>query len=376
MMGWQTATSFNLKKAAMNLKVYFSEFHYKKHYSFLERLLYFVLLPFSEVYKYIALLRNYLYKSNVLKSYKSSARVISIGNITTGGTGKTPIVFEFASYLAVNTDNKVAILSRGYGKKDKSAISVVKTNNNILINDPKECGDEALMLANMLDNVVILTGSNRKKLAKLAVDEYNCNLLILDDGLQHKALARDLDIALIDQQNVLGNKKQLPLGPLREPVSSLRYVDSIIWVNKSGVNTTDGMNIKNLFNISVPEYYAEYKVVGFVKYPNKQMISDITEKEVLAFTGIGQPESFFKQLQNQNMKVMKTLIFPDHNDYTESDINIINNESRNKGIKAIVTTEKDIIKLLNYLNAFELPVYILKMKMEINIKGLLGDLNF
>lgn len=360
----------------MNLKVYFSGFHYKKHYGLFERLLYFVLLPLSEVYKCIVLVRDYLYKRNVLKSYKASARVISIGNITTGGTGKTPIVSEFASYLATNPANKVAILSRGYGKRNKHEITVVKANNRMLVNHPKECGDEAFMLADMLDDVLILTGSKRSKLAEIAVEKYNCNILILDDGLQHKALARDLDIVIIDQENLLGNRKLLPLGPLRDPISRLNEADVIIWTNKSGKKLQNKTTLSDLLDTNKPEYYAEYDLKGFTIYPEKAIVEKINDQRVFAFTGIGQPASFFNQLMNAGIVLNGTLIFPDHKDYVDSDIERINKEARNANAHAIVTTEKDIVKLSDYINVFELPIYVTIMKMKINVKELLEDLKF
>lgn len=358
----------------MNLKVYFSGFHYKKQYGFFERLLYFVLLPISEVYKCIVIIRNFLYQKNVLKSYKSGAKVISIGNITTGGTGKTPIVLEFAAYLASNPDNKVAILSRGYGKRNKHEITIVKSENKILVNDPKESGDEAFMLANMIDDVLILTGSKRSKLAELAVEKYNCNILILDDGLQHKALARDFDIVIIDQQNILGNKKQLPLGPMREPISSLKEVDAIIWTNKDGKQPLINATLKDMIDIEMPEYLADYELTGFLIYPEKTIVEKIIDQRVFAFTGIGQPASFFNQLMNAGIILSGTRIFADHQDYVQADIQKINDEARSANAHAIVTTEKDIVKLKDYINVFELPVYITSMKMKINVKKVLDDL--
>ena len=219
-----------------DLKVLLTDFHYKKEFTPVENItagvLYTVLGLPSAVYWAVAKTRNFLYKKRILKSYKSPLYTISVGNITTGGTGKTPITAEIANYLA-KKGGFPAILSRGYGgklnNKNVNVISDGLTINHTAI----EAGDEPFWLSKHCKNTAVLTCSSRVKSAKFAKENLNCTALILDDGFQHLKLQRDLNILVVDSEKKFSNGCMLPLGALREPLSSIKRADKIVVVNKS-----------------------------------------------------------------------------------------------------------------------------------------------
>ncbi|MGD9581755.1 MAG: tetraacyldisaccharide 4'-kinase, partial [Vampirovibrionia bacterium] len=225
-----------------------------------------------------------------------------------------------------------------------------------------------------LDNVVILTGSNRSELAELAVSKYNCNLLILDDGFQHKKLYRDYDVLLIDQYNKFGNCKQLPLGPLREPISGLKQADIIIWVDKTDT-VVDTPSITDFYDLSKPEFYAQYRFKCFVDPVKNQEINDFKYTNVFAFTGIGQPELFFNQIKSNNLILNDTLKLDDHEDYSLQIIDIINVNAIDSNSECLITTEKDFVKVIKYLDKIQLPIFVMKMTMNIDINTIIKSID-
>jgi len=319
-----------------------------------------------------------MYRSNKLKTELSRCKTISIGNLTTGGTGKTPIAIEFARYFTDIDGYNPCILSRGYGKKtsNKKTVSVARIANKLIANSPDECGDEPFLMANILDNVTILTGNNRKELAKLATDKYACNLLILDDGFQHLRLERDLNLLLIDRIKLTGNNRVLPLGPLREPLSEIKRADAIILVDKN----TDCSNIKPLpdevTNSSIPVFTASMVFDGFENIQTGEKTLSVPFSPVTAFAGIAHPESFFKMVSKHNSHILDTIAFKDHHNYTKNDILHILNISNNNESKALITTQKDAFKIRQFFSLINLPVYTLNIKMEINIPEILEKTGF
>ncbi|MEW5821249.1 MAG: tetraacyldisaccharide 4'-kinase, partial [Cyanobacteriota bacterium] len=347
----------------------------KKSYSPPELFLFAILYPFSIVYGLVVAARIHLYTLGVLKSLHPGMKVVSIGNITTGGTGKTPFVSELAQYLSMIPGNNVAVISRGYGKIDPDAITVVKDNNMILVESYKIAGDEPYMLAQFLKNVTIITGSKRVAAAKLAINKYHCNILILDDGFQHLKIKRDYNIVLIDAENQFGNNKLLPLGPLREPLKSISRADAIIYVDKNKYLKNIPEN--NFINkLNKPVFIAQFEAEGFINIKDNSFIKDINDTSIIAISGIAQPESFYKILETKQLTPVKTISFTDHKDYSNEDIDLIIKNINDLKSDALVTTQKDAVKLLSYINRFDCQVYAIKMKMQIDIKKILEKINF
>ena len=355
------------------MKVFLTEFHYKKDYrSFKDALqasvLYSILFVPSCCYFFISSVRNFLYKKNILKSYQSKVFTISVGNLTTGGTGKTPITAEIANYLAKKGE-RPAILSRGYGGQLKNKDVNVISNGKEVFHNAIEAGDEPYWLATNCDGVAILTCSSRVKAAKYAQEKLYSNRLILDDGYQHQKMKRDLNILVVDSQKQFSNGFVLPLGALREPMSEIKRADKIIVVNKR-------------FNDKSAKAYARYLRKKYNKpcfvcsmVPDKvyniktgELIAD--NIPVVAFSAIGQPEQFYSLLRGYD--VMDTRDFPDHHLYSKEDVNsLIALKLANKA-DALITTEKDAVKLKEILDD-DLQIYALKLKPSLDLQSILSE---
>lgn len=342
------------------MKTFFTKLHYKKNPTNLERTLLLCLTPASFAYCTAVNLRNFLYKKNILPSYKPTAATISIGNLTTGGTGKTPITAALANYLT-KKGFKTAILSRGYGSKlNPKEVNIISDGEKIYYNAEKG-GDEPVWLAENCPKTAVLTSSDRVKIAKYAQNVLGCNILILDDGFQHLKLKRDINIAVVDSQKQFGNGKVLPAGPLREPAENISRADKIIVVNKGGsLSEIQGLNFKTYTLCSFLTDYI-YEIHSLEKLQN-------TSQSVLAFSAIGQPEQFYNLIKETGYNLVKTIDFNDHHIYTPDDINLIVQSAKDNNAQIIMTTEKDAVKVKEICDN---NIYALKLKSEINIEELI-----
>ena len=247
----------------MNLKTEITKIHYNKNAKgFLVKLLEFA----SFFYGLGSGLKNKLYDKNIIKPKKVDAFVISIGNITTGGVGKTPIVAQIANYLTSNGE-KVAIISRGYGGKlSNNNINVISDGKNIFYN-AKLAGDEPFWLAQNAGKTIVITTKNRYKGAKYAVENFGASKIILDDGFQHRKLHRDLDIVLMDSKMGFGNEKLLPAGPLREGMEAFSRIDKFVIVSKD----TEHSKAEKLAKIMAKKM----KIKTFVCYTEPDFVYNI-----------------------------------------------------------------------------------------------------
>lgn len=336
----------------MNLKTEITKIHYNKNAKgFLVKLLEFA----SIFYGLGSGLKNKLYDKNIIKPKKVDAFVISIGNITTGGVGKTPIVAQIANYLTSNGE-KVAIISRGYGGKlSNNNINVISDGKNIFYN-AKLAGDEPFWLAQNAGKTIVITTKNRYKGAKYAVENFGASKIILDDGFQHRKLHRDLDIVLMDSKMGFGNEKLLPAGPLREGMEAFSRIDKFVIVSKD----TEHSRAEKLAKIMAKKM----KIETFICYTEPDFVYNIKtgEKlpertEAVALCAIGQPKQFYNFLNNY--KISQTIDFDDHHGYTEKELPA--------GI--IITTEKDAVKMKDFQRN---DIFALKLKTIIDVKNLLS----
>lgn len=360
------------------MKNYFHKIHYFKEMNPQDWLVFTVLCFFSVFYSIIILIRQTLYSLKILKSTKLNAYVISIGNLTTGGTGKTPITCEIANYINNNLNKKVAIISRGYGGQlSNKNTNIISEGENIFY-DSIQAGDEPFWMTENCKNTAVITGKNRVKSGQYAVDNFNSEILILDDGFQHLKLQRDLDIVLIDCITVFGNGFLLPAGPLRELKVNLKRADKIIIVNKKPFDS-DSETQCELIAKNICEKHGKEPLVCKL---NPDKIYDLNTKELvnpqksIAFAGIGQPEFFFNSLKNKGVNLVSEKIFTDHYLYTKLDIENILKEAEEKGADSIITTEKDAVKLMPFLDKINSNIKIcaLKLNVELDLDELLKDL--
>lgn len=335
-----------LKKLQMKLPYIYKEYKNNK-------IIQAILLAFSFFYLIGYKIRLLLYKIKALKTLSVPATVISIGNLSTGGTGKTQITIELARFLNKNSI-KVAILARGYKRKDLGHTA----HENILVSDGEEIltswdisGDEPYLIAKDSPKSIVLSGKNRIKAALSAI-KMGAQAIILDDGYQYLKLKRDLNILIIDSTKPLESERLFPAGELRELPNSLVRADAIIFTNCQENQIPDAClsTIKKFVKKELPLISMHYKIkeIKGINITKKMEAVDAKKLKFIAFSGIGNPESFTKTLKAEYLQIIDHIVFNDHNEYTTDDILKLINLALKNNIENLITTEKDAIKI-NYL---------------------------
>jgi len=322
-----------------------------------------ILLPLFAIYLLIISIRNYLYDIKLFKSTQLPCKVISIGNITVGGTGKTPTVIAIAKFLQ-QQNKTVAVLSRGYGRKSTGTQLV--TNGKTNLTNWENVGDEPTLLAKHLSDIPIVVDENRIRGGKYLIDKFNPGIIILDDGFQHRKIFRDVDIVLINSNMSKFKNRIFGFRTYREPWKSLHRAH-LIFLAKSDVVAPSNNLIERLKTIDLPFFNANINPSPyFLDNKNNKINLDYFDgKKALLFSGIGDPESFENTVQNLNLRILNTINFMDHKNYSKSDINKIRNKYNNSGADVIITTEKDFLKI----SETDLPIYTIPITMKIDEKG-------
>ncbi len=324
----------------------------------------------SMVYGAAVVMRRWLYQANILTSRKLQAKVVCIGNLTTGGTGKTPAVLLAAATLR-KRNFPVAILSRGYGRRTKDGEVMTLLDDN----PPPwtECGDEPWMMHQALagQNIPILVSPDRTKAGHEAVTFYHSRVIILDDGFQHLKLKHDLDIVLINALDPFGGGGLLPLGNLREPIGALSRAHLIVLTHADLVSDEALQDIRQrILNVNsrVPILEAAHKADFYfdVRSEKRLPLDHLDKKKIVALSGIADPSQFEESLAGVGAKVAQKWRYPDHHPYTARELRSIQ-QVRN-GLP-LVTTFKDFIRFpKNWRDIMEDEVLVLSIKLEI-LKG-------
>jgi tetraacyldisaccharide 4'-kinase len=291
-----------------------------------------------------------LYQMGYLKPKILPCMIVSIGNITAGGTGKTPMAIHVARRL-VKEGSKVVVISRGY-KGTNSGISVVSDGENILMG-PKEAGDEPCLIAEKLkgkglDGVPVVVGADRYKAGLFAIEKFSPDVIILDDGFQHIALARDKNIVLIDSRTELTKEKLLPSGTLREPIRALNRARLIMIKDKLPGKADPYLTALDKPMASFA--YAPSKLVA-LKDEEEFSIDKAKDKKVFIFSAIAEPGSFERTVESLGTNIVGKKAFPDHYNFNERDISELKELS--KGADLVITTEKDAIRLGEFAGKLE-----------------------
>ena len=318
----------------------------------------------SFYYRLIINFRNWLYDHKILKETVLPCPVISVGNITVGGTGKTPCVILLAQMLQEN-GFKPAILSRGYGGKSIHPVNIVSNGNKILL-DSKTAGDEPFLMAQALKGIPVITGAKRIVTGKTAIDKFEADVLICDDAMQHRQIFRDINLVLLDNQSLRGNHHILPRGMLREPIAGLSRASAFVLTRTNEGQQTNNTIEKLVQNEHIPVFMSIHKPKDMVKgdYSAQWPISELLGKNIYAFCGIAKPDSLKKTLLAVGAKVLSFDIFPDHHRYNKNELEKIKTRFIDCGADFLVTTEKDGVRLQNDPEFLKI-LSVLRVEMEI-----------
>ena len=329
---------------------------------------------FSFLFGSVVAVRYFLYRTGVLRRYPLGIQVISIGNVTAGGTGKTPVTEIFARTLAAE-GRKVAILSRGYRRKEApwwqrvftqvvEPPLVVSDGKRVLL-DSATGGDEPYMLASNLPGVAVIVDRNRVKAGRYAVKRLGCDTLILDDGFQYQKLKHSIEVVLVDSTNPFGNGNLLPRGILREPIRNIRRAD-IIFLTKCRGDVSAVREEVRKYNTTaeIVECNHAPKVLKDVWSREEFPLDWLAGKTLCTLSGIASPKGFENSLRNLGSKVVWCERYADHHRYDSSEVLYALNRTADMGADALVTTEKDAVRFPRLETS---PVRCLYLRIAIEI---------
>jgi tetraacyldisaccharide 4'-kinase len=323
------------------------------------------LLPLATLYGAVMRARRYLYEGNILATHKVRVPVVSVGNLTTGGTGKTPLV-EWIAREVHKAGKDVCILSRGYGRRNAERRMVVSDGRNIE-SDPLLTGDEPLLLAESLRGIAsVVCEGDRVGGANWIVENLKPDLILLDDAFQHRRLRRDLDIVTIDASNPWGGGALLPAGKLREPRRAVRRADIVVLtrVDLAG-DIQHLMNSIRSLGFTGPIIKAQNRV-----FPPEPINLDSTEADhcnsegYFAFCAIGNSSAFFAGLKTAGVNVTSHRAFRDHHVYSQLELDRVVREAEASGARRLVTTAKDAVKLKQL--KIGMPLYVAKAELQLD----------
>jgi tetraacyldisaccharide 4'-kinase len=306
--------------------------------------------------------REWLYARGVLRSRALPCPVVSVGNLTVGGTGKTPAV-ELAIRTLIELGHKPAVVSRGYGRRSKG-IQIVADAASIRL-DAEDAGDEPFLLARRLPGVPVVVGSNRYEAGRTAIERFGVTAIVLDDGLQHRTLVKNLEIVMARATDPWGNGRLLPRGPLREPVSGLARAHLVV---VTGAATPAGapevLAAVARYAPSVPVLSAEHAPTECWESGTMRPVpvDSLAGVRLLGFAGIAAPAGFRRTLEDAGAAVADLVAFMDHHWYTRDDLAALDRRAADLGVHALVTTEKDWVRLRR-LPPSKRPMYVLSVRL-------------
>ena len=341
------------------------------------------LFVLSRIFEVLVKLRRFLYNVRILRDSTLGVQVIAIGNLTVGGTGKTPVVEKFARELQ-DQGRHVAILSRGYRSKpppiskrllnkllfreDRTPPRIVSDGKSLLL-DSETAGDEPYMLASNLKDVVVLVDKDRVKAGRYAIEKFGCDTLLLDDGFQYwKLRGRRRDIVLVDCQQPFGNERLLPRGTLREPPSHLARA-STIFITKSDGKADELRKRIAQYNSTAPVIECVHHPLYFedVFTGERMGIEFLQRRRVASLSGIAQPESFEKSLVGIGAELVYSKRFADHHRFTQQEVINAINRSKKRQAELIITTQKDAVRFPK-IDRRDLPILFMRVEIKI-LKG-------
>jgi tetraacyldisaccharide 4'-kinase len=333
---------------------------------FNKRWLVFWLYPFSLIFRFAVYLRNLLYDVELLQVVRFNTPVISVGNLTVGGTGKTPAVEYLARMLLAN-HLKPAIITRGYGRTKRG--TVVVSDGERILAAVEAGGDEAMLLAKQLPQAVVIADEKKSRGAEYASRNFQIDAVIIDDGFQHRRLHRDFDIVLVDAPSYGTNHGLLPAGPFREPYHALRRAHAVIFTNANQASSgqIEALLGKARASSSAPLFTSvlEPSLLENIFTQKSAPVSSLRGKNVFAASGIARPSRLFDATTELGAKLVGTAAFPDHHAFTKKEILEVVKRSHDANADAIVITEKDAPKWRGQIDAVDLPIFSLRVEFRI-----------
>lgn len=325
----------------------------------------FIFMPFSTVFSLVTQARRAAYEHGLFKTSHVGVPVISVGNITTGGTGKTPLVEWICRKIAQMPQTNICVLTRGYGRTNPEAQVLVSDATQLHATE-QESGDEALLLArNLLGVAAVIANRDRIHAANWAIQHLNTNVFVLDDGFQHLRIARDLNVVVIDAMDPWGGGELLPSGKLREPISGLARANCVVLTRTDkATDPTDVTKPVQQYAPNAPVFTSRMVTSGFRELDGSTVRKSEIRQPLLAFCGVGNAQSFFGQVANEGLQIVGKRDFRDHYRYQALDIERLIEDAADRGARALITTAKDAIKLES-IN-LPLPCYILDIQIAID----------
>ena len=321
-----------------------------------------LLLPLAVIYGWVVCVRTALYENGWLSRRRLPCRVVSVGNLTTGGTGKTPVVIAIAQQLA-SKGKRVAVLSRGYRRKSRDKCLLVSDGARLLAG-PDKAGDEPHLIARRCPGVVVAVGADRYRLGTWLLKQFPVDCVLLDDGFQHLGLHRDVNILLMDVSDTTGLRGLLPFGRLREPIAAAARADAVLMTR---VKPGSGHVSSELAGVSLKRrpYQVRFSAECLVHVANGTLAETnvMRNQHVIAVSGVGNPDSFRALLQDLDVRVEDNIRFPDHHAYGVEDLEHIRARAVRAGVSLILTTEKDACKL-EALVAENDPFWAVRLRTE------------
>lgn len=320
--------------------------------------------PFSPLYSGLMTLRTFLYRKDILKSHSLPVPVISVGNLTMGGSGKTPVIQWLANYLQ-QKGHRPAVISRGYRGKAGNKINIVSDGKKIHL-DQHNAGDEPYMLACSLKGIPVLTGKTRIHPCLHAVNEFNADIILLDDGFQHMAVKRHLDLVLFNATTLAGNSRVFPGGELREPVQALKRCSGFMITGITDDNKNRADKFSRLLSSKFPDkpvFYTYLTGAEIVSAGDNRVVSDPNSLDsVFAFCAIANPARFQHTIEQTGISLTGFKTFRDHGRYSRQLLDRLCQTAINSGATSLLTTEKDFVKIAD--QPFPLPLYVLRIRLE------------
>jgi tetraacyldisaccharide 4'-kinase len=331
---------------------------------FLPPVTYPVIYAPAKLYELGVRARAALYENGFFETRRLNAPVISVGNLTVGGSGKTPCVAFLARFLR-DEGYEVAILSRGYKRESRGRVEV--SNGREILCGPNESGDEPFLLAKSCPGARVVVDHDRYAAGRRLEERERVSVFILDDGYQHLRLARDLNLLLIDAFDPLDQAKMVPFGRLREPITALRRADAVIVTRSDQPFDRRALEdtIRRFACADTPVFYAHHKMTDLIRLDGARVVrpADFARKRVAAVSGIARPDRFVADLERLGMEIALRRDFDDHHRYTREELSEIVERAREVRAEAVVTTEKDAANLpADFAGSSSPPIFVARIE--------------